>query len=664
MTTITAPSPAAADELDDPTVVLADGPPGDPRWARPALAALLVATAVLYLWGLSASGWANTFYSAAVQAGARSWKAFLFGSSDAANFISVDKPPASLWVMELSARVFGVSSWSILVPQALEGVAAVALLYATVKRWFGAGAGLLAGAILATTPVAALMFRFNNPDALLVLLLTAAAYTTVRGIENGRTRWIAITGALIGVAFLAKMMQAFLVVPAFGGAYLLAAPGPLMARVRQLLVGGATMVASFGWWVALVELLPASARPYVGGSQDNSVLNLIFGYNGFGRLSGNETGSVGGGGQGGSRWGITGWARMFGSDFGGQISFLLPAALVLLVAVLVLTARRGRTDRTRAALVVWGGWLLITAATLSLGQGIIHPYYAIALAPAIGAVVAIGAVELWRRRHDAVARGLMAAAMSATAWWAVVLLQRSPSWNAWLRPVVLLGGLVAAAALLGVHRLRRGLSASVVALAVVVGLAVPFGYTLTTVRTAHAGSLPSAGPAGAGGGFGGGGPGGGRGPAGAPPFAGGQAGGFARPAGATAGGGGNGGVGGLLTGSTASAELRTALLADAGSYTWVAATIGANSAAGYQLATDKPVMALGGFNGTDPYPTLAAFQALVRAHKVHYFIAGGGGMGGGLGGGSSTSSAITSWVTSTFTAQTIGGTTVYDLSGA
>jgi 4-amino-4-deoxy-L-arabinose transferase-like glycosyltransferase len=350
---------------------------------------------------------------------------------------------------------------------------------------------------------------------------------------------------------------------------------------------------------------------------------------------------------------------MFGSEFGGQVSFLLPAALVLLGFVLLLTIRRPRTDRTRAALIVWGGWLLVTMATFSLGQGIIHPYYAVALAPAIGAVVGIGAGVLWRRRDDAIARGAMAAAMSVTAWWAVVLLQRSPQWNPWLRPVALVGGLLAAAALLGVHRLTRAVEAGVVAVVVVLGLAVPFGYTLTTVRTAHEGSLPSAGPSGAGGGFGGGGPGGRQGGGRAP-----QAGGFGPPAGGAPGGG-NGGAGGLLTGSTASAALRSALLADAGSYTWVAATVGANAAAGYQLATDKPVMALGGFNGTDPYPSLAYFQSLVRAHEIHYFIGGGGGFGGGgAGGGSSTSSAINSWVASTFTAQTIGGTTVYDLSRA
>src|SRR5580704_18902768 len=187
------------------------GQPGDPAWARPARLALRVATALLYLVGLSRNGWGNEFYAAAVQAGTKSWKAFLFGSLDPASFITVDKPPAFLWVMELSGRIFGLNYWSLLVPQALEGVASVALLYAAVKRWHGPAAGLLAGAALAITPVAALMFRYNNPDALLVLLMTAAAYATVRAVESGRTRWLVLAGTLVGFGFLTKMLQAFLV---------------------------------------------------------------------------------------------------------------------------------------------------------------------------------------------------------------------------------------------------------------------------------------------------------------------------------------------------------------------------------------------------------------------------------------------------------------------
>src|SRR5579875_3133621 len=232
----------------------------DPAWARPALLALLVATAVLSLWGLGASGWANSFYSAAVEAGAHSWKAFFFGSFDSSNFITVDKPPGSLWVMDISARLFGVNAWSILVPQALEGVAAVGLLYTTVRRTLSASAGLVAGVVLATTPVAALMFRFNNPDALLVLLLVAAAYAVVRALEGASTRWLVLAGALIGFGFLTKMLQAFLVVPGFALVYLVCAPTSVRRRILQLLAGGAALVVAAGWWVAAVTLTPAVDR--------------------------------------------------------------------------------------------------------------------------------------------------------------------------------------------------------------------------------------------------------------------------------------------------------------------------------------------------------------------------------------------------------------------
>ena len=264
--------------------LLVRGREEDAAWVRPSLIGLLGIAAFLYLWDLGASGWANAFYSAAVQAGSTSWKAFFFGSFDASNFITVDKSPAALWVMDLSARVFGVNAWSILVPQALEGVATVGFTYLTVRRWFPPAAGLIAGATVALTPVAALMFRFDNPDALLVLLLTIATYATVRAIEAGKTRWLVLAATLVGFAFLTKMLQAFLVVPAFGLVYLLAAPVSLRRRMVQLAVAAGTMVVASGWWVAIVQLTPAADRPYIGGSQDNSLLNLIFGYNGFGRL--------------------------------------------------------------------------------------------------------------------------------------------------------------------------------------------------------------------------------------------------------------------------------------------------------------------------------------------------------------------------------------------
>jgi hypothetical protein len=308
-------------------LVLGDG--SQPRWIRPALLVLLVATAVLYLWALGSSGWANSYYAAAVQAGTQDWKAWLFGSLDPGNAITVDKPPAAMWVMGLSGRLFGFSAFTMLLPQVLMGVGSVALLYSTVRRWSGPVAGLIAGAVLALTPVAALMFRFNNPDALMVLLLIAAAYCMVRATETASTRWIALAGCAVGFAFLTKMLQAFLVVPGLALVFLVAAPVGLWQRIGKLLVGAAAMVVSAGWYVALVGLWPADSRPYIAGSTDNSLLQLALGYNGIERITGNEGGSGGGpGGHGGMNvffGGSAGIGRLFGPSMGVEASWLLPA---------------------------------------------------------------------------------------------------------------------------------------------------------------------------------------------------------------------------------------------------------------------------------------------------------------------------------------------------
>jgi 4-amino-4-deoxy-L-arabinose transferase-like glycosyltransferase len=570
---------------------------------RPALPLLLTATGVLYLWGLGASGWANAYYSAAAQAGAASWKALLFGATDAAGGITVDKTPAAVWVMGLSARLFGVNAWSILVPQALMGVATVWLLYATVKRVAGETAGLLAGTVLVLTPVAVLMFRFNNPDALLVLLLTAGAYGTVRAVDDGKMRWLVLAGACVGFGFLTKMMQAFLVLPAFGLAYVVGAKG---RKILGLATAFGSMVVAGGWWVLLVSLWPAGDRPYIGGSQNDSVLELTFGYNGFGRLTGDETGSVGGGGGGG--WGSTGWGRLLSGEMAGGIAWLLPAAVVLLAGGLWATWR----DRGPAfvSLILWGGWLLVTAGVFSYMNGIIHAYYTVALAPALAAVIGIGAVALWRKGFIGVA--VLSGAVALTALETYLLLDSL---------VLLVIGLVAAGLLLLVEQ-----NLAVAALAVMITLAGPAAYSFATAAATHSGALPAAGPASSR--FGGGGMG--------------------------------GGMGGLLDAPSVGDEL-AALLRGSGDHTWAAATVGSNNAAGYQLASGRSVLAVGGFNGTDPYPTLAQFQQMVHNGQVRYFV-GDGGMSNTSTGGSDAGAQIAEWVADNYTAQTIDGVTVYDLS--
>jgi 4-amino-4-deoxy-L-arabinose transferase-like glycosyltransferase len=695
----------------------ARGLPTSPAWYRPALAALLVFTALLYLWDLSASGNANSFYAAAVQAGSLSWKAWFFGALDKSSFITVDKPPGALWVMGLSARLFGYNSWSLLVPQALEGVAAVALLAATVRRVAGPAAALIAGAALALTPAAVLIFRFDNPDALLVLLLVAAAYCVTRAAQDGRTRWLLLAGVAIGFGFLTKSGQALLPVPALGAAYLVAAPVRLRRRIWQLLAALATVVVSAGWWIAAVLLWPAADRPYIGGSTDNNPLELAFGYNGLGRLFGGDGNAGGGGGPGGSGntsfGGATGLARLFRGEFGLEISWLLPAALLFLAVGLWLTWRRPRTDQTRTGLIIWGGWLLLTGLTFSYMRGTIHPYYTVALAPAIAALIGIGGVLLWQRRSELgwLAYGLLSLIILVTVGWDVALLRSQPSFHPVLADAALVLAAAAVLALvvaaLRVRVVRLAVTAGVAAL---LALAVPVtAWGLATAGTPHTGSIPTAvatstssGPGGsgapsAGGGLGGaptgrtgGGapsgtvPSGGRGTGGAPRGTAQGAGGSGhRPGGRLPGsglrgthkfGGTAGGAHGRPSGSgsrpgsgfsqtggaggTVSSALIKAL--EKTTTRWAAATDGSQSAAMLELASGgQAVMAIGGFTGTDPAPTLAQFKAYVAAGDITYYIAGGGGAGGPGGGG--TSSQITSWVEAHFKSVTIGGETVYVL---
>ena len=647
------------------------GPDTDPAWARPALFALLLATGAFYVIGLTSNGWANSFYSAAVQAGSQSWKAFLFGSSDAGNSITVDKPPASLWVMALSVRIFGLSSFSILLPEVLMGVATVGVVHATVKRCSTAAAGLLAGAVLALTPVAVLMFRFNNPEALLVLLMTLGAWATMRSIEQGSPKWMAIVGVFIGLGFLTKALQVLLVVPFFGLGYVLFANTTLRRRIVGAIVGVGAMLLSAGWWVAIVELIPASMRPYIGGSQDNSFLSVTFGYNGLGRLSGSEVGSVGGG-QRGPGSGTESITRLFTQTIGGQISWLLPTAALLLIAGLAFRGRRPRTDLRRAAYVVWGGWLLVTGLVFSLMAGIFHEYYTVALAPAIAALVGMGACEAWDRRTHWAGRGVLAAAAGTAAGMGFWLLGRTTAYGGWLRWSVLVVGFAAALLLLLTDRLPRFATAVTVGGAVAAALAGPTAYAVTTVTTPHTGSIVTAGPnTGGPGGMGRGGvPGGGmpRGgfPGGAPGgLAGGMPGGmppggFPGGSGQTGGRVGANGMGGLLNASTPSAEVVAALRAEASSYRWAAATVGSQNAAGLQLGSGEPVMPIGGFNGSDPSPTLDEFKGYVASGDIHYFM-GGGGFRGQNGGGNS-GNEISSWVQANFTQVSIGGTTMYDLT--
>ena len=457
--------------------------------------------------------------------------------------------------------------------------------------------------------------------------------------------------------------------------YLVAGPTRLRTRLLQLGAALAAVVVAAGWYIALVELWPAADRPYIGGSTTNSLLELALGYNGIGRLLGGS-GNGGGGGPGGSGnaafGGSAGITRLFTGEIALEASWLLPAALVLLVAGLAVTMQAPRTDRLRAALLLWGGWTLVTGVVFSFMSGTMHPYYTVALAPGIAALVGVGAVAFWRQRAGVVGRLTLALAAAVTAAWAFVLLAQSDEAFAWVRWVVLAAGVVAVACLVPAGRLRRVALAGAAA-AVLVGLAAPAAYAVTTATTAHSGSIPSVGTSAS---AMGGGTGGGPGDRGTPPWqtdaaASGSAttGGATTDAAATSGAattddvatggtaaasqGGTppGGMGGVT-----SAEL-TALLTGTTS-TWSAAVSSAQSAAGLELASGTAVMSTGGWSGSDAAVTPAQFQAAVANGEIHYYYIGGGPGESSDG----TSAQIAAWVAANYPATTVGGQTVYDLT--
>ncbi|SNR81137.1 ArnT family glycosyltransferase [Actinomadura mexicana] len=662
------------------------GPAGDPRWARPALWAVLIVAAALYAWGLSAAGDANAYYSAAVKSGTQSWKAFFFGSLDAGSYITVDKPPMALWAMGLAARVLGFGTWSLLLPQVAAGVAAVAVLYATVRRAFGHAAALTAAAVLALTPITVAINRDNNPDTLLVLFLVAAAWACQRAIDTGRLRSLLLAALLVGCGFNTKMLQAFLVVPALALAYLVAARPGAARRTGHLLAAGAVLAASSLWWTLLVDAVPARSRPYIGGSTDGTAWDLVIGYNGLGRIlgQGDGPGGRGGPGGGGGFGGQSGAGRLFNDILGGQISWLVPFAVLALAAGLVLLRRRPRTDPARAALLLWGGWLAVHYVVFSFAQGTFHPYYSTAMAPAIAALTGAGAVLLTGAHRTSRAWAwALPAGVAATGAWAFVLLDRTPSWNPWLRWAVAAATVLAVAALIAGRAAagRAGTRATVagLALAVTAGLAGPGAYAVSAASTTSNGTNPLAGPA-SGGGFGR--PGAFRGGRGTPPAmpvpgaqapggrmppwqAGGQNGqapdGQApdgrgqRPGGSGARGGFGGGPGG-----GADTQMISYLEKNQGGATWLLAVSSAQEASSIILRTGRPVIAMGGFTGSDPAMTVAKLQQYVKDGKLRYIM-----LGGGMGPGGDT--AVTAWVQKNATpvdASAYGGTTTTATGGS
>ena len=593
---------------------LVRGRAGEPAWVRPAFLGVTALAAVLYAWNLTVSGYANAYYSAAALAASKSWSAFFFGSFDAAGFITIDKPPLALWPMGLSVRLFGLSSLSILLPEALAGVLTVGLLFGVVRRSFGPVAAVIAGVVMALTPAAVLIFRFNNPDALLTLLLVAAAWALLRALDNGSLRWTALAATFVGLAFLTKYLQAYLVLPGFALVYGLSANTTLRRRVVGLFLAAVTVLLTSGWWVAIVELIPLGSRP---------------------------------------------------------IAWFIPLAVASLLGGLWLRRRGPRTDRRLAGYLLWGTWFATHVLVFSYMSGIVHSYYAVALAPAVAALVGAGIVDLWALRARVRLGGLaLGVAFAGTAWWGWQLLGRTPEFAPGLGPVAVGLAVVAAAVLVlssapRLHGVLGRVPAAATALGLSAALLAPAAYAASTMGTAYSGGDPHPGPATAGGQFDGTDGARGPGPGGYRPDEG-------QPPGALPGlpDAASGRPGGGAPGGSASVDsaLVGYLVANQGGATWIVAANSAQEAGSIQLATGLPVMAMGGFTGSDPAPTLDQLKGYVASGQLRFVLVGGGGGGfGGPGGSGETTSERTSWVTSACSAVDYGGSgssALYDCAGA
>ena len=623
------------------------------------LAFPLAVSAALNTWNLVQNGYSNLYYATAVQSMLQSWHNFFFASYDAGGYISVDKPPVALWVQAISAKLFGFSSLSLLLPEALMGVASVALVYCLVRRLFGSFAGFVAALAMALTPIAVAVERTNGVDTILMFTLLLAAWAMTFATEKGRFALLAVGLGLVGLAFNIKMLAAFVILPAFYLVYLLGAPLPWTKRFLHLALGSVVLFAVALSWPLAVDLTPADQRPWVGGSQANSVLDLALHYNGLGRVTGDEQigrgfrggapqpgggqpnfrnnpftpppgfnpgqmppgfnggrapggpGGVGPGGGGGMFGaGVAGPVRLFfGGELAGQWSWLFPLAAVGLVAAVLGLRRRwplGGLTRFRAvALLLWVGWLLMYGAVFSMAEGIFHPYYLIMLAPPVAALVGIGLAALWAAyRKGGWQASLLPVALLATAFWQNVVLAQYPDWSAWLVPLTVGGSLVAAVPLIGVRtretKVWRRVAPGLVSVGLLALLLAPLAWSVTPVLAApNNASLPLAGPTALG----------------------------------------DSSSSWTRLDETANSGLVSFLQANRDGYFYLVAVTNSQQASSIALATGDPVLAMGGFMGSDPAMTPERLSEMVATGQVRFVMVGGG-MGGG------NNSSVNQWVQS------------------
>jgi 4-amino-4-deoxy-L-arabinose transferase-like glycosyltransferase len=675
-------------------------------WHRIVLFGIVALAAVLNFVGLSREGYDNQYYAAAVKSMSLSWHNFFFNSFDPGGFVTIDKPPLGFWFQVASVKIFGFNGVALLIPQALAGVLAVALLYHLVARTFGRSAGLISALALAITPISVVTARNNTIDSSLVLVVLLGAWAVLKAAETGKLRWLLLCAVLVGLGFNIKMLEAYLVLPAFGLVYLIGTKKNIWRRLANLALAGVVLLAVSLSWAAAVDFTSASNRPWVDSTTTNSEISLAIGYNGLQRLTGNHSistttsatnagGPGGNGGPGGvSENGPTGVLRLLDTQLGSQIGWLLPLAVIGFVVAFWQTRPRFRIlDDRQRSLLLWGVWLLTTGAFFSVAL-FYHTYYLVMLAPAVCALAGISIAALWQAysRPGSRAWWLLPLSVLVAAGVQVHILDDYPSWSRWLTPLLLAGCAIAAACLIFFHlrpfiNLRAAIVAATVA---VLALLVPSeAFAQYTMQNTQTGAILRAGPTTSGvtGGFGGAGggpggppngsnglgnrPGGGFGPTpgnaqgGTPP---------APPSGAGATGranangafgnrafgriGGRSNFGGGRGGSSASSTLVTYLEQHRGTAKYLVATTNSNSAAPLIIATGQPVMSLGGFSGSDPILTTAQFASLVKAGEVRYFLINGGGPGGQGG-----SSGITSWIQAHSKSITVGGTQLYEYTG-
>jgi 4-amino-4-deoxy-L-arabinose transferase-like glycosyltransferase len=659
----------------------------------------------------------NLYYAAGVRSMLDSWHNFFFVSLDPGGFVTIDKPPLGFWLQTLSARLFGFTAFSLFLPQALCGVLAVLLLYALVRRHFGVVAGLVAALALALTPITVVTVRNNTIDGTLALALLLAAWAVIHAAETGKLRWLLLSAVFVGLGFNIKMAEAYLVVPALVLTYLLCAPRTLWTRLWHLALAGLVVLLLSLSWAATVDLVPASARPYVGSTQNNSELSLAFGYNGLSRLhifglggpgfgnafgrtrgvpSGSPTGPDGLPDRGLTlpqsdlsstgaffQFGMLNPFNLFSVSLGGQIAWLLPLALLGIVALAWQRRWRFQQDRQQLGLLLWGFWLLTMAVFFTLDSNF-HQYYMTEMAPGLCAMAGIGLVTMWRDYRRGNWRGwLLPLALLATAGAQLYLLASYPTWAEWMSPLI--GGVTALVVLvlilgrllprLHVERNELRLLAPIVAIGLFALLLAPAVWSGYSVFTNAESAFPTAGPNAPNGAnslgfaFGGG---NGLSPAAR------EALGRALERFERAGNGrGPGGGGGTFPGGTFQIDpaLTSYLEAHQGNTKFLVATPNATTAEALILATNRPVMAMGGFSGNDPILTTDDLQSLIRQNIVHFFLLSGtgNGRGGGFFGGFGGlgQSSLSSWVVSHCSpvppstwnsAQSFGGSNLYACS--